>query len=187
MTKRVERSRALWCGSIASVIAGVLLSAVPATGHAAPDKPCTLLTDAEITAAVGAPGKSHEGQMAITEGPAKGETMRTCTWSVGPGAVNLSLVKVADLEAAKSTFRAQMQQTMDALKSQGWTIDEKAFDNDVSCWMGTPPAGAKDMPRATGCVGATHGIGIAVGANGSSKVEMDAVRKLLDAAMKRIG
>ena len=88
---------ALWCGSIAA-----LLIASPAIARAAappptPDKPCTLLTDAEIAAAVGggAPRKSHEGHKAITQGAAKGETMRTCSWSVGNGAVNLSLVKVA--------------------------------------------------------------------------------------------
>ena len=189
MTNRIDRPRpfALWCGAIAGL--AVLLFAAPSTGRAAPtppDKPCTLLTDAEIKAAVGAPGKSHEGHMPVTQGPAKGETMRTCSWSVGTGAVNLSLVKVADVESAKSAFHAQMQQTMHALKTQGWTIEEKAF-GDVDCWIGTPPAGHAEMPRATGCAGAAHGEGVSVSATGASKVEMNGVNKLLDAAMKRIG
>jgi hypothetical protein len=187
MTNRVARSFAL-CGSIAGIAAALLMTTSLARG-APPDKPCLLLTDAEITATIGAPGKSHEGQKAITEGPAKGETMRTCSWAIANagGAVNLSVVKVNDLETAKSAFRAQMQQSMQSLKSHGWTIEEKAFGSDMSCWAGTPPAGHDDMPRATGCVGATHGMGISVLTSGSSKAEIEGVKKLLDAAMKRLG
>jgi len=187
MTNRTDRSFALWCGSMAGLAALLLTTPSTGSGAPAPDKPCTLLTDAEITAAVGAPGKSHEGQMPVTQGPAKGETMRTCSWAVGTGAVNLSLVKVGDVESAKSAFHAQMHQTMQALKTQGWTIEEKAFRGDVDCWIGTPPAGHSEMPRATGCAGAAHGMGVCVSATGSSKVQMEGVNKLLDAAMKRAG
>lgn len=152
-----------------------------------PDKACSLLTDAEITTAVGAPSKSQDSQMAVTQGPAKGETGKLCTWIVPNGAVNLAFVKVADLEAGRSAFRAQMQQTTDALKKKGWTIEEKAFGTDAMCWIGTPPAGDANTARATGCAGATNGIGISVGTNGSARVEIDAVKKLLDAAMRRLG
>jgi hypothetical protein len=186
MTKRIVRTFVLRCASIAGV-AALLLTTPAITRAAPPDKPCLLLTDAEITAAVGAPGKSHEGQKAIAQGPAKGETIRTCSWSVGNGAVNLSLVRVADLATAKGAFRAQMRQSIESLKSHGWTIEEKTFGSDMSCWIGTPPAGHDDMPRATGCVGATHGLGVSVGTTGSSKVEMEDTRKLLDAAMHRVG
>lgn len=186
MTSRIARTFGLWCSSIAGVAA--LLVTTPAVTRAAPpDKPCLLLTDAEITAAVGAPGKWHEGHKAISQGPARGETMRTCSWSVGNGAVNLSLVRVADLATAKGAFRAQMRQSMESLESHGWTIEEKAFGSDMSCWIGKPPAGHDDMPRATGCVGATHGMGISIGATGSSKVEIEGMKKLLDAAMHRVG
>ena len=187
MTNRIDRSLALWCVPVVSL--ATLLLTTPSTGRgaAAPDKPCALLTDAEIKAAVGAPGKSHEGQMPVTQGPAKGETMRTCSWAVGTGAVNLSLVKVGDVESAKSAFHAQMHQTMQSLKTQGWTIEEKTFHNDVDCWIGTPPAGHSEMPRATGCAGAAHGLGVSVSATGQSKVEMEGVNKLLDAAMHRAG
>ena len=126
--------------------------------------------------------------MAITQGPAKGETMRTCSWSIPNGAVNVSFMKVgSDLEAARTAFRAQMQRVIQALKSQGWTVEEKSFGDNMSCWIGTPPAAATDTPRTTGCAGATNGIGISVGTNGSSRVEVDAVKKLLDAAMRRLG
>ena len=187
MTNRNERPRD-WSCSIASVVAGALLLATPAIARATPpDKACSLLTDADITAAVGAPGKAHhETQTAIKDGPAKGETMRTCSWSVQNGAVNLSFVKVADVEAAKSAFRAQMQQTVQSLKTQGWTIDEKAFGDNMSCWIGTPPPKATDLPYGTGCVGASHGVGISVGSIGTSKVDVGAIQKLLDAAMKRL-
>src|SRR5215831_14259559 len=110
MTNRTARTFALWGGSLAGVVAALLATTPTVTRAAPPDQPCRLLTDAEITAAVGAPGKSHSAEKAIAHGPAKGETMRTCSWSVGHGAVNLSLVKVADLETAKGAFRAQMQQ-----------------------------------------------------------------------------
>src|SRR5262245_33406865 len=118
MTSRVARSAASWSVSVAGIVASLVVAASIARGAPVPpDKPCLLLTDAEITTAIGAPGKSHEGQKAITKGSAKGETMRTCSWAAanGGGAVNLSLVKVADLEAAKNAFRPQMQQTMQAL------------------------------------------------------------------------
>src|SRR5262245_29237699 len=187
MTNRTARTLALSWGSLAGVIAALIVTTPAVTRAATPDKPCLLLTDAEIASAVGAPGKSHSIQKEISRGPAKGETMSTCSWSVGRGAVNLSLVKVADLATAKGAFRAQMQQSMESLKSHGWTIEEKAFGDDMSCWIGTPPAGHDDAPRATGCVGATHGMGVSVGATGSSKVEMEGMRKLLDAAMHRVG
>ncbi len=88
-----------------------------------PDKACSLLTDAEITATVGAPSKSQDDQMAVTQGPAKGETMKLCTWTVPTGTVNVAFGKVADLEAGRSAFRAQMQQTIDLLKEAG--VDDR--------------------------------------------------------------
>ena len=152
-----------------------------------PDKACSLLTDAEITAAVGAPSGSHDSQMPMTQGPAKGETTKLCTWTVPNGAVNLAFVKVADLDAGRSAFRAQMEKTTGALKKQAWTIDEKSFGGDIRCWTGTPPANAKDTPRYTGCAGATNGVGISVGTAGSTAVDAETVKKLLDAAMRRLG
>jgi hypothetical protein len=188
MTNRVARSFAVWSGSIAGVVVGVLIGATPAIARVSlPDKACSLLTDAEITAAVAAPTKATENQMPVQQGAAKGETMRTCSWSIPNGAVNLSFVKVGDMEAAKTAFRAQMQKTLQSLKTQGWTIEEKPFGDNESCWTGTPPANAKDTPRATGCAGSTNGVGISVGITGSMKVDADAVKKLLDAAMKRLG
>jgi hypothetical protein len=188
MTYRAKTPSGSLCAYILTIGVAALICATPAIARATPpDKACSLLTDAEITAAVGAPSKSTENQMEVTQGPAKGGTVRTCTWLIPTGAVNLSLMKVGDIEAARTAFRAQMQRTMQALKNKGWTIEEKAFGEDARCWIGTPPASDKDTPRATGCVGATNGIGISVGTTGSAKVEADAVKKLLDAAMKRLG
>ncbi len=152
-----------------------------------PDKACSLLTDAEITATVGAPSKSQDDQMAVTQGPAKGQTMKLCTWTVPTGNVNVAFGKVADLEAGRSAFRAQMRQTIDLLKKRGWTIEEKSFGSDATCWIGTPPTGDANIPRGTGCAGATNGFGISVGTNGSARIEIDSVKKLLDAAMRRLG
>src|SRR5262249_13788259 len=102
---------------------GVLTMSVgSSTGHAA-DKPpqaCPLLTATEIGAMVGGTvGQPHEDAMAITEGPAKGQTMAMCNWPTSSQS-GLSLAVTRALPGAqREAGLAQVNKTLDALKTQG--------------------------------------------------------------------
>ncbi len=147
---------------------------------------CSLLTAAEVTAAVGgAAGQSQESDFVVPDGPSKGDAMGMCTWPTDGGQSSVSVaVTRATTDASRAAALAKMAQIFDTLKAQGWKEERKDFANG-RCVVMTPPA-AKGLPVSTGCFAEAKGMGLSVGHNGPARVSMDRVRTLLDKAIGRL-
>ena len=170
----------------AGVFAAVILTSVQSNGLAAPpDKACSLLTAGEITAQVGKPGDGRESEVPAGRGFGN-EPTRVCTWTVANGAVRATFARAgANVDSAVKAFRARLQTITDALKAANWSLDEKKFGDNEVCWTATPPASDTASPRSTTCAGVTNGFGVSVGGTAGAAVDVDKVKRLLDAAMGR--
>ncbi|HEY7140021.1 MAG TPA: hypothetical protein VIE44_07995 [Methylomirabilota bacterium] len=147
---------------------------------------CSLLTSAEVAAAVGGtPGPPSENDIVVSEGPSKGETMGMCTWPAGPQAsVSVALVR-APQGAPREAGLAKIKQMFESLKAQGWSEEKRDFGKG-RCVLMTPPSSGKGMPVSTGCFAEAKGMGISVGHNGGAGVPIDKVKTLLDKAIGRL-
>jgi hypothetical protein len=167
-----------------TMLAGVLIMAGVATrvAHGAGKNmhACSLLTSAEIAAAVGGTvGEPHENDIVISEGPSKGETMGMCAWAAGSqGSVSVAVIRAPQGRTARSgtgAVRAGVSKPQSPRMERGkerlqqWHV--RAHD--------APPSG-KGLPISTSCLAESKGMGISVGHNGSSRVPMDKVKTLLD-------
>ena len=157
----------------------------PAGGADAKMRACSLLTAAEITAAVGgSAGQPQESDLVVPDGPSKGDTMGMCSWRTGEqNTVSVAVIRAAT-GASRQAGLAKMAQVFDTLKAQGWTEERKDFANG-RCVLMTPPA-AKGLPVSTGCFAEAKGMGLSVGHNGPTRASMDRVRTLLDKAIGRL-
>jgi len=151
-----------------------------------PMRACSLLTAAEIDEVVGTPaGQSQENDIAIPEGPAKGETMSMCRWPIGAqGMLSISVIR-SPQGAQREAGLAQLNQMFETLKAQGWTEERKDFSN-IRCAIMTPPSSAKDVPISTGCFAEAKGRGMGIGLMGEKKVAIEKVKVLLDKAIGRL-
>jgi hypothetical protein len=170
------------------VVLGVLMAAA-GSGLAAESKTdaCSLLTFSEISDAVGEKvAVSQKADMAITEGPSKGETMRGCMWHVGDqGEISVNVIRALK-GAQREASLAQLNQVFDTLKAQGWTEEKKNF-GDTRCSIMTPPASMKDVPVSTGCFAEAKGWGIGIGwMSGDKKLAAEKVKGMLDKAIGRL-
>ena len=158
----------------------------PAGGADAKMRACSLLTAAEITAAVGGTaGQPQESDLVVPDGPSKGDTMGMCSWRTGEqNTVSVAVIRAAT-GASRQAGLAKMAQVFDTLKAQGWTEERKEFANG-RCVLMTPPAASKGIPVSTGCFAEAKGMGLSVGHNGGTRVSMDKVRTLLDKAIARL-
>jgi hypothetical protein len=176
----------------AVLVAGVLIVSVAAAGRDVAAKggavsACSLLSADDIAAATGVKvGEGHESDTPITAGPQKGETLRSCTWKLGAqGMVSVHVVPAAT-GGARDTGLGKIRQTMDQLKSQGWSEDKQTFGS-VTCSTMTPPPAQKSMPVAAGCMGEAKGMGVGVGSMApGSAVALAKMKALFDKATSRL-
>jgi hypothetical protein len=136
---------------------------------------CSLLTAADINAAVGAKvGEPHRTDMAASK------TNGNCMWKVG----DQGMVSVGVMPAAKGAEReaglAKLNQVYDQLKAKHWTEEKQVFSNGWCSTM-TPPASEKDSPIMTGCMAEAKGLAIGVTyLNPKQKLALDKAKGLLD-------
>lgn len=157
-----------------------------ADGADAKMRACSLLTSADIMAAVGGtPGQPQESDLVVPDGPSKGDTMGMCAWPTSAqSSVSVAVIRAAT-GASRDAGLARMAQVFETLKAQGWSEERKDFANG-RCLLMTPPASAKGMPLSTGCFAEAKGMGISVGHNGPARVSVEKVRALLDKAIGRL-
>jgi hypothetical protein len=165
----------------------VILTSSHANGFAAPpDKASTLLTTAEIGAHVGTPSNGRESEVPPGRGFGN-EPTKVCTWTLANGAVRATFARAGgNVDSAVKAFRARLQTITDALKAAKWTLDEKRFGENEVCWTASPPATETTSPRSTTCAGVTNGFGVSVGGTAGAAVDVDKMKRLLDAAMGRV-
>jgi hypothetical protein len=175
------RSRSMLAGIL--IIAGFAAAAAQtATKNA---HTCTLLTSAEVVAAVGGSGQAQETSTVLKSGPAKGETMGGCMWAAdNQGMVNISTIRAAQ-GAQREAGLAGIRAAFATLRTKGWTEETKAFP-DARCSLMTPPPGQQTAAVMTGCMAEVGGMAISVGYMGKQRVPIETVKALLDKAAGRL-
>ncbi len=149
-------------------------------------RPCSLLTAAELEAALGAKvGRSDERDIAFTEGPYKGETMSTCTWIVGPTYVTLSVIRQTLTPEQRAAGLARLRQVLEDLKKKGWTV-EPANIAGALCSTARPPASESSAVPVVGCLMESKGFAISTYVFGSTRVTPQQVKALADKVATRL-
>ncbi len=170
-------------GAIAATLA-VLAWSTPAHAQKAA---CSLLTTAEVSTAIGTKAPSGtDHSFVVDSGPSKGETMRTCTWMLGPfRAVTLNFLHQSTGAQREQGLSAVREQLND-LKEKGW--DEQFDDTpDPKCATLTPPKGMADAPTVVACMTEQKGNAIGVGfMNVGGSVPTGNMRTLLSQAVARL-
>jgi hypothetical protein len=165
---------------------GVLLSSAVAAQK--PPAACPLLQRSEIDAAVGAKaGEGNETDILVPKGPAQGQTMTGCMWGIeARGMVSLSVIRAAS-GAEREAGLAKLREATEALKAQGWTREEKVVGGTHCGTLTPPPALAKQMGVAVGCMGEAKGMAISVSSMiVESAVPPEKIKALFDAAVARL-
>jgi len=171
------------------VLAFILLMAWPATfpaQAASKYKACSLLTAAELKAVarlkVAAP---EDVDVPITEGPFKGETMSICSWGMGSGYVNLTVMRGPKNAQERAAGMAILRDADEQLKKQGWTIKNVTIGR-VECATYQPPAGA-NLPGGAGCAVEAKGLAFSLSILGPTvAVTPQQVKALTDKAVARL-
>jgi hypothetical protein len=144
---------------------------------------CSLLTSADISAAVaGKVGEAHRTDMGVAPGAAS-KTMGNCMWKVG----DQGMISVGVMPAAKGAAReaglAKLNEVYDALKAKHWTQEKQEFGYGW-CSVMTPPASEKNTPIMSGCMAEAKGLAIAVTyLDPKQKLALDKAKALLDKAI----
>lgn len=163
---------------VAGLLALLLVPESPAS------KTCSLLTDAEIEAAVGAKSETH--QPAEMELPDNGGTMQMCTWAV-KGQQAQIMISTAHMPAG-TTVQALSKNNpgLDALRAKKWTEESKDFGN-AWCTVMSPPASAKDPMYMSACMSVLKGTVLSVThISPSKKLALGQTKALLDKAAARL-
>jgi len=164
------------------------LIAFIAAGHAEAQSgashPCSLLTAAQVSAAVGKVGESAEGDM---PGTGRGSTplRRACSWAIPGGLFTLSVGKVPKQGMSTRQLLDYMNSMYDTLKGEGWKYEKKDFGS-TSCSAVTPPAGAADASPATFCATVVTGMLLMTGASSKASVPMEKLKSLTETAAARL-
>ncbi len=153
---------------------------------AAQQKVCSLLTTAEVSAALGSSKAGVEGEMPVPGAP-QGATMKMCSWPLGTGAGGMHLsVSRMDPKVTFDSLVSMSFQMYDQLKAQGWTEDRKDFGS-VKCVVVRPPAGKQQAgPPTTSCLAQAKGMFLGASTITSSPVSMDKLKTLVDSAIARL-
>lgn len=158
-----------------------------AASLAAQQKPvCSLLTVAEVTAALGPSKTGVESEMPVPGAPA-GAKMSMCSWPLtgaGGGGLHLSLAKLPPT-ASFDQLVALSNQSYDALKAKGWTEEKKDFGG-MKCLLAKPPGGNASDPFTSNCMTAAKGMIISAASLTKTAVPVEKIKVLVDAAVGRL-
>ena len=146
--------------------------------------PCSLLTTAQISAAVGSVGASREGDMPGT-GHGANPLRRACSWSIPGGLFTLSIGKVPKQNLSTRQLLDYINSMYDLLKGQGWKYEKKDFGS-TSCSLLTPPAGAANGSPATSCATVVKGLLVMTSASSKASIPAEKLKSLTETATARL-
>ncbi len=147
-------------------------------------KACSLLTAAELEAALGAKvSRTDEGDIVINEGPYKGETMSSCSWVIGSSQASLNILRGPQTPAQRAAGLAVLRDTDEQLKKQGWTIVDVTIGG-VTCANYRPPAG-QNLPPVASCALESKGYALSLSVFGLN-ASAQQVKTLIDKAVARL-
>ena len=155
-------------------------------GAASKYKACSLLTTAELEAALGAKvGRTDERDIAITEGPYKGETMSTCSWVVGSAYVGLNVLRQVLTGEQRAAGLARLRQALEDLQKKGWTI-ERANIAGAACSTARPPASESGALPVVECLMESKGFAFSLYVFTRATLTPQQVKALADKAAARL-
>ena len=146
--------------------------------------PCSLLTAAQVSAAVGKVGESLEGDMPGT-GQGDRPLRRACSWGIPGGVFTLSVGKVPKQNMNARQLLDWMNSMYDALKAQGWKYEKSDFGS-TSCSSVTPPAGAADASPATFCATVAKGMLVMTAASSKTTIAAEKLKSVTETAASRL-
>lgn len=162
-----------------AVLIGVIAADQAGAQTGAPLHPCSLLTPAQISAAVGSVGESREGDM-----PGKAK-MRACSWGIPGGLFTLSVGKVPNPNQGTRELLDHVNSMYDVLKGQGWKYEKKELGS-TSCSLVTPPAGAANGAPATFCATVAKGMLVMASVSSNATVPAEKLKPLAETAAARL-
>ena len=162
-----------------AVLIGFIKAGQPGAQTGAASHPCSLLTPAQVSAAVGSVGESLEGDM-----PGKAH-MRACSWSIPGGLFTLAVGKVPNPNKSTRELLDYMNSMYDLLKGQGWKYEKKDLGS-TSCSLLTPPAGAANGSPATICATVVKGMLVMASASSKTSIPAEKLKPLAETAAARL-
>ena len=162
-----------------AVLIGFLAAEQAGAQVGAASHPCSLLTAAQVSAAVGSVGQSAEGDM-----PGKAH-MRACSWSIPGGLFTLSVGKVPNQSMSTRQLLDYMNSMYDMLKGQGWKYEKKDFGS-TSCSLVVPPTGAANGSPATFCATVVKGMLVMASTSSKTSVPAEKLKSLAETAAARL-
>jgi len=146
--------------------------------------PCSLLTAAQVTAAVGSVSQSAEGDMRGT-GQGEKPLRRACSWGIPGGLFTLSVGKVPKQNMNTRQLLDWMNSMYDVLTAQGWMYEKKDFGS-TSCSLLTPPKGAPEGSPATFCATVVKGMLVMTGASAKAAIAPEKLKSVTELAASRL-
>lgn len=181
-------------GSIVRKLAGwtalvlLLVASAPMSPAAAASKykACSVLTNAELEAALGAKvSRSAERDTVIPQGPYQGETMSSCDWALETTYVAVSIIRQLPSGKQRAAGLAMLQQATENLRSKGWTI-ESARIGDTACVTARPPASERSALPSLSCYQESKGFVLSIDVVTRAPVTVQQVKALADKATARL-
>lgn len=177
----VQRS----AGLIVLVVLLVALAPMLPVNAASKYKACSLLTAAELEAALGAKVvRTVEGDSVIDQGPYKGETKSTCDRLLGGSTtVLLGINREILTREQRAAVLTSLRQTM---KNIGLVV-EWADIAGAACYTSRPSASESSAPSlVVGCLMESKGFAIEVLVTTRAKVTPQQVKALADKVASRL-
>jgi hypothetical protein len=167
-----------------AVLIGFIAAGQAGAQTGAASHPCSLLTAAQISAAVGSVGESLEGDMPGT-GHGANPLRRACSWSMPGGLFILQVGKVPNPNLNTRQLLDWVNSMYDLLKGQGWKYEKKDFGS-TSCSLVTPPAGAANGSPATFCATVVKGMLVMTSASSKASIPAEKLKSLAETAAARL-
>ncbi len=162
-----------------AVLIGFIAAGQAGAQTDAASHPCSLLTAAQISAAVGSVGESREGDM-----PGTGHK-RACSWSM-PGGYFLLLAEKVDPKLSTRQVLDNINKIYDLLiKVQGWKYEKKDFGS-TSCSLLTPPAGEANGSPMTSCATVVKGMVVMTSTSSKASIPAEKLKSLAETAAARL-
>jgi hypothetical protein len=179
---------------ISLLLAGALtlLAPVASLQAQASQRPCALLTSAELEGVLGGKVTATQPQEIPYKKDAHNDhdgVLSLCTYQMGARSVMVVYSTQPVTAAGRQQGEAQTAAATDQLRHQGWTIQSHDF-GATKCWTGVAPAGTKSaLPPSTSCgaVKGSHFVSVTVtSTNTQDRVPMEQAKHIADVATGRL-
>lgn len=180
MRREMMKTTALFISIILLTVGSTTLPGRAASTY----KACSLLTAAELEGALRQKlTRSDDSDIAVTEGPYKGETVSICSWVLGSAYVTLAITRRPRTPQQRAAGLAILREAEETLKKQGWTIEDVTIGSAV-CSTYRPPATVK-TPHGAGCAMEAKSFAFSLGVFGADATPQQA-KSLADRAAERL-